>query len=114
MPSPFPGMDPYLEEPSGWHPFHTKLVAALADALNDVLPDDYYAQVEQRTLVATWEDQLRVGQPDALVISGKQSGSTLLAPAQPNLAIGLEVTLAREEPMHERYLEISHRESSRT
>jgi len=28
MPSPFPGMDPYLEEPSGWPSVHHWLIAA--------------------------------------------------------------------------------------
>jgi hypothetical protein len=29
MPSPFPGMDPYLEDPGGWCDFHGEFVYAL-------------------------------------------------------------------------------------
>ena len=30
MPSPFPGMNPYLEQPSVWAGFHNRLIVALA------------------------------------------------------------------------------------
>ena len=33
MPTPFPGMDPYLERPGLWHEVHTRLIVAIADAL---------------------------------------------------------------------------------
>src|SRR4051812_21380352 len=33
MPSPFPGMNPYLERPRIWHGFHERLIAAMADAI---------------------------------------------------------------------------------
>jgi hypothetical protein len=36
MPSPFPGMDPYLE-PSRWQGFHLRLVAALARSIRSQL-----------------------------------------------------------------------------
>lgn len=33
MVSPFPGMDAYLEQPSFWLSFHSRLIVAIADAL---------------------------------------------------------------------------------
>lgn len=33
MPSPFPGFDPYLENPDFWHEVHSRLIVALADSL---------------------------------------------------------------------------------
>ncbi|MBV8886966.1 MAG: DUF4058 family protein [Chroococcidiopsidaceae cyanobacterium CP_BM_RX_35] len=33
MPSPFPGMDPYLEQPALWSSFHSRLIVAIADAI---------------------------------------------------------------------------------
>ncbi|VTT96965.1 Uncharacterized protein OS=Rivularia sp. PCC 7116 GN=Riv7116_3947 PE=4 SV=1: DUF4058 [Gemmataceae bacterium] len=47
MPSPFPGMDPYLEDPAFWSGFHTRYVVALSASLTRVLPKGYYAEVEQ-------------------------------------------------------------------
>ena len=33
MPSPFPGMNPYLELPVLWAEFHSRLIAAISDVL---------------------------------------------------------------------------------
>jgi len=32
MPTPFPGMDPYLERTGVWEEVHTRLIVAMADA----------------------------------------------------------------------------------
>ena len=55
MPSPFPGMDPWLESPVVWLDFHNRLANFLSDALNRQLPVQYYAQLEVRTEV-TWSE----------------------------------------------------------
>lgn len=33
MPSPFPGIDPYLEQPNFWSSFHFRLIGAMAAAI---------------------------------------------------------------------------------
>jgi len=33
MPSPFPGMDPYLERPDRWSGVHTRLIAVIGEML---------------------------------------------------------------------------------
>ena len=40
MPSPFPGMDPYLENPALWPNVHGRLIAAIADALSPLYPSN--------------------------------------------------------------------------
>lgn len=47
MPSPFPGMDPYLEGPEYWSGFHARFIVAISAALTHSLPKSYYAEVEQ-------------------------------------------------------------------
>ncbi len=47
MPSPFPGMDPYLEHPAYWSGFHTRFIVAISAAISHALPKGYYADVEQ-------------------------------------------------------------------
>ncbi|PSN17406.1 hypothetical protein C7271_17910, partial [filamentous cyanobacterium CCP5] len=42
MPSPFPGMDPYLEQAAYWSSFHSRLIVALADDLAPRLRPRYY------------------------------------------------------------------------
>ena len=51
MPSPFPGMDPYLEDEKLWPEFHHALVAGLYQALLPNLVDRYRARVGQRHYV---------------------------------------------------------------
>src|SRR5205823_10761542 len=46
--SPFPGMDPYLEDPKLWPAFHHQLVTCLYQALLPGLVDRYRARVGQR------------------------------------------------------------------
>ncbi|MFN8494215.1 MAG: DUF4058 family protein [Caldilineaceae bacterium] len=51
MPSPFPGMDPYLEQSEIWPSFHHRLADELADQLNPLIGPKYYADIEVRTVV---------------------------------------------------------------
>ena len=51
MPSPFPGMDPYLEAPEIWRGFHHSLADEIKAQLNTVLSPRYYADVEVRTVL---------------------------------------------------------------
>ena len=46
MPSPFPGMDPFLERQSRWKQFHASLVTDLHRQLVPKVPDGYYADAE--------------------------------------------------------------------
>jgi len=48
MPSPFPGMDPYLEEDKLWPVFHRHFVACLNQVLVPSLGDRYRAKTGQR------------------------------------------------------------------
>jgi hypothetical protein len=48
MPSPFPGMDPYLEHPEVWPGVHLLLIAALAESLTPQLRPKYAVSVEVR------------------------------------------------------------------
>lgn len=65
MPSPFPGMDPYLEQPIYWSEFHSRLIVAIADALAPCLLPRYYVGVEKRTYRDFGDDSLLVGIPEA-------------------------------------------------
>ncbi|MFM9963690.1 MAG: DUF4058 family protein [Planctomycetaceae bacterium] len=48
MPSPFPGMDPYLEDPEVFPDLHDGLIAELRATLNQLLPAPYYAGLASR------------------------------------------------------------------
>ena len=56
MPSPFPGMDPYLEAPSIWPDFHHALASEIRTRLNLAMPSPYYARLEMRQEVGIVDD----------------------------------------------------------
>ena len=50
--NPFPGMDPYLEQPQIWPGFHNHLVSTMAFDLGARVPHHYRVDIEERTEVA--------------------------------------------------------------
>lgn len=57
MPSPFPGMNPYLENPELWPEVHSRLIVAIADAIAPALLPTYYVAIEKRIYLTTPEDK---------------------------------------------------------
>jgi hypothetical protein len=51
MKSPFPGMDPYLEDPAFWPDFHTRFITYCSDYISDRLPEHYEARLDERLSV---------------------------------------------------------------
>jgi len=50
VPSPFPGMDPYLEAPDIWVDFHGRLAEVISSDLNRKLPARYVARLSPRVV----------------------------------------------------------------
>ena len=87
MPSPFPGMNPYLERPNLWAGFHNRFITHLSDTLNGGLPDAFVANVEERLYIVQEKPQIvadfavvRRPIPDAPQEAA--SGATILARPQ--------------------------------
>jgi hypothetical protein len=53
MPSPFPGMDPFLESPDYFPGLHDRLVAVLGEVLQAILPEPYFAEIGEVLWVET-------------------------------------------------------------
>jgi Protein of unknown function (DUF4058) len=51
MPSPFPGMDPWLEDPTIFPDLHNSFIAHLRNTINQKLPEPYYAAINNRVWV---------------------------------------------------------------
>lgn len=108
MPSPFPGMDPYIERPAIWPDFHDRLVVHIQGALQPLLKPKYVAILQDRLYLTDIE---RPVLPDvAVVTTGRPSVSR-----QPNVrgAVAVlepdparEYVLQREEEVREPYLTI--------
>jgi hypothetical protein len=106
MPTPFPGMDPYLERPGMWEEVHTRLIVAIADALGPQVRPQYRVGVEQRTYLAvlTPEEYVLVGKPDVLVAIPRRQQERVEAAVT---AVGIAPRVAQlpmPEEMAERYL----------
>jgi len=71
MPSPFPGMDPYIESTGIWSSFHHAFINACHDQLNQRLPAQYIAAIEERVLMvsdAESASRSRAAEPDVAVL----------------------------------------------
>src|SRR5262245_52034911 len=100
MPSPFPGMDPYLEQPELWPDFHNDLAGEIRARLNLVIQPRYFARL---TPYAVYENveigEVRGVQPDVgvwqnLPRPGASATATLaITPPAAESTVPLEVPL---------------------
>ena len=65
MPSPFPGMDPYLENPEIFPDLHDSLITYIRENLQANLPPPYYAAIGRRVWI---EASRRAIEPDVHVL----------------------------------------------
>jgi hypothetical protein len=66
VPSPFPGMDPFLEDPEIFPDLHDSFIASVKVSLNARLPEPYYAKIGRRVWI---EVSQRLIGPDVNVLS---------------------------------------------
>lgn len=112
MPSPFPGMDPYLESPKLWPDVHHSLISGIRQNLNPRLRPKYIARIEERVYISDETDPgRRVIIPDLLVATtGREADFT--APSSPsNVAQAVKVVELIDQEIHESRLEILDAES---
>jgi len=112
MPSPFPGMDPYLEDPDLWPDVHAELITDIRQQLTPKLRPRYLARVEQYTFLFDPDDpasELYIV-PDVRVVQRHAAekalplgtpGTSPVAVAEPIDITGLVIHSARH-----RFLEI--------
>ena len=106
MPSPFPGMDPFLENPGLWPGVHAKLIATLWEMIGPLLPGRYWVDVEERIYVEIEEGPARPLRADLAVTTERRG---LLPTASPASDIAPGFVAVEEElevPIRERFLVI--------
>ena len=107
MPSPFPGMDPYLEHPDIFPDFHDRFVTYISDAIQPRLPEPYYAAIGRRAWIEVSE---RFVGPDVDVIrptdrGAKPVGGVAVADRQASEPLVIRVPHdERVEPLVEIYI----------
>lgn len=107
MASPFPGMDPYLEDPAIWTGVHAAILGAISEQLGPAVRPKYAVRFEERVFVTDEDDPgFRAVVPDLRVVERdpsdrwRPSGSTA-AVADPRPAV-----LPAEVEVHERSLHV--------
>jgi Protein of unknown function (DUF4058) len=97
MPSPFPGMDPYLESPEIFPDFHDSFITYLREALQAGLPAPYFAALGRRVWI---ELSRRSIDPDVEVRRGPSP-----SPARSEAAQAVAVA-DRSDEFREPFIEI--------
>ena len=114
MPSPFPGMDPYLEDPGLWPDVHHGLISEMQARLNQNLRPKYHVRIEERIYISDENDPgRRVIVPDLKIRSASsESEVTAFDPSSSAVAFAkpLVMTTMIEEEIHEPYLQVIDRE----
>lgn len=82
MPSPFPGMDPYLEHDSVWHDFHQRIMPAVAARLAEQVRPAYIVKIDDHIYIHEWGDESArpVGRSDISLVHREPTPS-VSAPA---------------------------------
>ncbi|MBE9140129.1 DUF4058 family protein [Nodosilinea sp. LEGE 07088] len=106
MPSPFPGMNPYLENPDLWPEVHHLLIGLLAETLNPQLLPTYRVAIEKRVYQLSGEDALLIGIPDVAIASAQAkthpSSVAVVSPSTQPVAVLLPMPIEVQEG----YLEV--------
>jgi len=81
MPSPFPGMDPFIEGSGYWGEFHMNMIVAMQNALNAKMPKGFAATID----VYVWihepsaEERAKRVKPDVFITGAKGRAKSLSA-----------------------------------
>ena len=107
MPSPFPGMDLFLEHPTVFPGLHNRFIAILGEVLQSALPAPYFAEIGERVWV---EVSQRFIEPDASILGRKPDqggarGSATTTTTASARSRPVVVTVPHDE-RHEPFLEI--------
>lgn len=109
MQSPFPGMDPYLEDPSLWPDVHHGLISEMQAALNRRLRPQYHVRVEERVYISDENDPGRKAIIPDLKIIGTgftERPNTSFLETSTAVAEPLILTTLIEDEIHEARLEV--------
>ena len=113
MPSPFPGLDPYLESPRYWSDLHERFITYAAESLQQQFTPRYRALIGERLVVRA---TARVMIPDVTVVRRPAPRSAVAAAGGVATAVALAVEA--DEPtvfatfmddLREAYIEIIDR-----
>lgn len=119
MPSPFPGMDPFLES-QWWNDFHHRFIPELADTLSASIRPRYVTVIEEHVYLAhETENGNGIRVPDVAVLASdtapheRPANSALSGEQMATTVVPQVRTLSMPELTREIYLTIRERQSLR-
>ena len=108
MGSPFPGMDPFLEDPRLWESFHNRYIGVLDEVLSARVRPHFYVEEQSSVYVVELGVRPRAPvKPDVyLVDASRAAGAGALAVAERPITQPRVVTARFPEELRQRYLEV--------
>jgi hypothetical protein len=113
MPTPFPGMDPYLERPGLWSDVHNSLIIALRDELAPLLRPRYYVSIEERTYLMGAKGLTFSGRPDVTIVGEPPPVYRVTPTAETTSGEATTVELPLPDHARETYLEVRASDSDK-
>ena len=109
MPSPFPGMNPYIEQDDAWHDFHEKFLPAVAERLVPQVRPNYIVKLDEHVYVHELPPEPRrlLGRADLAVGRAPSQGADL--PAADVLVAPAQVRIPTQDVERLTFLEVRDR-----
>jgi hypothetical protein len=108
--SPFPGVDPFLEDQGYWKELHTKFLNGMQDALSERISDSYEVRLEERLSLIyetdsdpkrnVWPDVASLGKSEVTTTERPTPGTIILEP------VSLPLLMYQTEEAIEQRIEI--------
>lgn len=109
MPSPFPGMDPFLEDPAGWPDVHHMLLGSIRELLQPAAAPHYLVRIEERVYITDPEGDPGYPKlvPDIIVTEvRRRSLREPVVVGRPTIAEPVKIAMMVEPEVHDYYLEV--------
>ncbi len=98
MPSPFPGMNPHLEQAYVWHDFRESFIPFARDLISTQALSRYFVRIDEHIYVheLSAEERRFLGRADVAVtpesgMAPATGGSTIAAPHEVHLATAVDI-----------------------
>jgi hypothetical protein len=112
MPSPFPGMNPYLEQPAAWQDFHQAFITHIREALAAQTRPEYFVKIEESVFIhepSAEERRKLFARPDVALFEGTSGGGVAVAEPRTNRVAELIACIPDVEIERHSFIEIRDR-----
>jgi hypothetical protein len=115
MPSPFPGMNPYLEQDDVWHDFHERFLPHLAEVIGAQLASHYIVKIDEHVYIhePPAEKRSLLGRGDVFVAARRPAVGAGTATATAPMTAPVQVVLPGIDIESISFLEIRDRRDRR-